>query len=97
MNENATLVLQRTRRAPAALNLRRGWNLIGYTGSEMGDLTNVLQSISGKYRSVWAWSSTTGRYINYSVEGAAGELKRLEPNRGYYIYSTEDSLLTFSE
>ncbi len=50
----------------ASITLYDGWNLVGYNGSQITDIEEALESIAGKYISVWA-------YIN-------GQWKSFDPN-----------------
>lgn len=81
------------------LNLSPGWNLVGFPGlarkaDELLTLESVLRDRAAQVPQVWtfqAGSSLFGgqRYLGYDTTArpALGELKTIEPGRGYWIYA----------
>jgi hypothetical protein len=69
------------------IQLRDGWNLVGFNSTSPLDADKALSSIAGKYDAVYAFNSTTNGYQSY-IPGQAGDLSRFEPGRGYWIYAS---------
>jgi len=73
--------------------LEPGWNLVGFNSSETLAVADALQSIAGKYESVWAyingrWKAYYPDYFEYS------DLLVMEPRYGYWIKATEQCTWT---
>jgi hypothetical protein len=72
--------------------MKAGWNLISlplkppdtYPGA-------VLDTIDGKYKSVWAYDPDTGWSVY--VPEAAGDLEEMVPDRGYWIKMDQPGVL----
>ncbi|MGQ9609383.1 MAG: T9SS type A sorting domain-containing protein [bacterium] len=73
--------------------LNAGWNLISIpVFLSENDLNNVLQSIAGKYQSVWTYENRWKRYFANAV-GTVNDLNKFEVGKGYWINMIEDSEL----
>ena len=84
-----------------ALNLAPGWNLVGFPGLSRSDtetltLEAVFRDRAAKVPQVWAFqggSSLVGgqRFVGYdpTARPPLGELKTIEPGRGYWVYGGE--------
>jgi hypothetical protein len=88
MTAAATLEIK-GKAAPKTVQLKTGWNLVGYNSLTSQPVTGALASISGKYQAVYAYITSTNSYRGYIPESVA-ELTAFESGRGYWIYATSD-------
>jgi hypothetical protein len=72
---------------PTSIELKVGWNLVGYNSTSAQSVTSALASIEGKYVSIYAFDSANNSYRGY-VPGHQNDLTQLEPGRGYWIYAS---------
>jgi subtilisin-like proprotein convertase family protein len=84
-----------------AVNLSPGWNLVGFPGlarsaTEVLTLEAIFRDRSAKVPQVWAFqagSSLVGgqRFVGYDTTARPplGELKTIEPGRGYWVFGGE--------
>ncbi len=73
--------------------LNTGWNLISIPIQLSDtDLNNVLQSIAGKYQSVWTYENRWKRHFA-NAAGNVNDLDRFSVGKGYWINAIEDCLL----
>jgi parallel beta-helix repeat protein len=85
LNMNASTTLTVTGSDPSyTISLNEGWNLVGYNSSTPLPIADALQTIAGKYESVWqfkdgAWKAYYPAFPQYS------DLETMEPNYGYWI------------
>jgi hypothetical protein len=78
------------------IDLRTGWNLIGYNSLDIQPVADALSSISGNYSIVWAYnaSDTTDHWKKYDPSVTFGnDLTIVEPGKGYWIMMTSDDIL----
>ena len=81
---------------PADINLNTGWNLISL--SEQPADTNIasaLESISGKYISVWAYINGSWKVYDPANPGFS-DLTTMEAGTGYWLNMSEPATLTIS-
>ena len=64
-----------------------GWNLVGYNSSVSKSVEDSLQSINGKYISVWAFIGGEWKFYD-PANPEASTLTVIEPGYGYWINST---------
>jgi hypothetical protein len=74
-----------------SIDLKEGWNLIGYPSIDTRPLADVLRPIEGKFDVIHGYDSAEGRYTAYS--DYASDLKSFEGGRGYWIYATADVVI----
>jgi hypothetical protein len=92
MNSGATL--QATRNpAPKNVQLKVGWNLVGFPSTTTTPIAQALSSISGKYQVVYAYDTTSKTYKGYTPGGNM-ELTTMEPGLGYWIFVTANTTWT---
>ena len=82
------------------IELNDNWNLISIPlQPQSTSIEQVLLSINGQYRDVWrydpfnagdAWKHYHPAYASFS------DLNTIEPNKGYWIYSNQNTTLTIS-
>lgn len=73
------------------IELKSGWNLVGYNGSNLEAVADALATIAGKYFSVWTYKAgDVSPWKVYDPEnpGASG-LTIMEPGYGYWIHAKE--------
>ena len=78
------------------INLKAGWNLIGYNSLESQPIIDVLSSITGNYSIVWAYdaSDTTDHWKKYDPSAPFGnDLANMEVGKGYWIMMNTDDIL----
>ncbi|MBE0524143.1 MAG: PKD domain-containing protein [Methanosarcinales archaeon] len=77
------------------INLKNGWNLIGYNSLESQPITDALSSITGNYSIVWAYdASDTDHWKKYDPSAPFGnDLAHMEAGKGYWIMMTTDDIL----
>ncbi len=74
------------------ISLNAGWNLVSIPLSpENSNIQSVLNSINGKYDSVWSYQEGKWKYY---IAGVGGALTTMEPGIGYWIKMKMASKLT---
>ena len=73
------------------IELHTGWNWVGYLPQASMPVTQALASIEGKYTRV---IGDDGSFVT-SLPPSFNTLKTMEPGKGYLIYMTEASTLTY--
>ncbi len=69
-------------------HLTEGWNMVGYNSDTIQPVGDALESIRGKYESVWSYQE--GLWTSYQASNGSGGLTTLEPGKGYWIKVLED-------
>jgi hypothetical protein len=88
--------------APSAsvdIPLKAGWNLISLPLIPADtSIASVLAPIAGKYTSVWSYYPTPLWLLYDPARPGMSplDLTNIEPDVGYYIYMTQDAVLTVS-
>jgi len=78
---------------PSTIELSEGWNFVGYNSDTAKPIEEALESIEGKYESVWGY--TDGEWKVYTPsEPGLSDLQEFEPTYGYWIKTTESCHLT---
>lgn len=81
---------------PGSLFLSEGWNLISLCRQPSNPaIESVLDTISGKYSSVWAYGNGTWELYDPGPP-VSGSLKTMEAGRGYWIQMKEAAILNTS-
>jgi hypothetical protein len=86
MNSAGTLNLS-GKAAAKSVNLTEGWNLAGFSSTASQSVESALSSINGKFEAVYGFDNAANNYRAY-VPSEGGDLTRLEPGKGYWIYAT---------
>lgn len=91
MNQAVRLTVQGTPMS-TTVQLRTGWNLVGYNSQLPQAVERCISSIEGKYDSVWAYDPDQGKWFRYIPDAPAflNSLKFMVPGRGYWIYAREE-------
>jgi hypothetical protein len=72
--------------AGTSIQLKAGWNLVGYPSVIPRTVTDALASIDGMYNKVEFYNTTTDK------EEALGSSDYMQPQTGYWIHCTSDCL-----
>lgn len=92
MTEAETLIV--TGSTPStSIPLVSGWNLVGYNSSTSRSVADALNSIAGKYISVWAFVNGGWKVYNPANPGSS-TLTTMEPGYGYWINMKEATTWT---
>ena len=75
------------------ITIVRGWNWIGYYGSQVISVTDALAGMNPQNGDIIKGQSGVAYYDNFEWNGS---LKTLEPGHGYMIMSTTDAERQFS-
>jgi Purple acid Phosphatase, N-terminal domain len=81
------------------INLKTGWNLIGYNSLDNQPIAEALSSISGNYTIVWAYDAgdTADHWKKYDPLAPFGnDLEIMEPGKGYWIMMSANDYLRYS-
>jgi len=96
MTSGDTLPISGTMPEPTDIELKTGWNLIGYNSLDSQPIADALSSISGNYNIVWAYdaSDTTDPWKKYDSGAPFGnDLANMEPGKGYWIMMSSEDIL----
>jgi len=78
------------------IDLKIGWNLVGFNSLDSKPIAEALSSINGNYSIVWAYnaSDTTDHWKKYDPGVPFGnDLINMEPGSGYWIMMTSEGIL----
>jgi hypothetical protein len=75
--------------ANKSVQLKTGWNLVGYNSQQSSPASQALSSIAGKYMAVYSFDTATNSYRSY-IPGEDSNLSTIEPGLGYWIYANEN-------
>ncbi|MCB8919469.1 MAG: hypothetical protein H6666_16245 [Ardenticatenaceae bacterium] len=96
-----TLAISGTAHLSTTIPLCTGWNLVGYPLARPQTVATALASIQGQYSRVFAYDAPqlTDPWAVFSpaAETWGNDLEVMLPGRGYWIYATTNTNLTFSE
>ena len=96
MTSDDTLPISGTVLESTDINLKTGWNLIGYNSLVGQPVADSLSSISSNYTIVWAYdaSDTVDNWKKYDSSAPFGnDLIDMEPGKGYWIMMVVDDML----
>ncbi len=88
MTQSATLTVTGSENFDKAVNLKKGWNLVGYNSLTQRTREEALLSIEGLYYSVWTYIN--GQWVRYITSASGNTLTNMEPWRGYWINTSQD-------
>jgi hypothetical protein len=70
--------------SPGPIELKKGWNLVGYNSLEARPVSEAISTLSGKVISVWTYKN--GRWYVYDpYHSEYSDLIYMEPGLGYWI------------
>jgi hypothetical protein len=75
------------------VNLKQGWNLVGFNSIDTMSVTSAFSSLSGKYSVVYGYDNASGKYLGYTP-GVTNDLTQLQPGKGYWIYVNKPAAWT---
>ena len=96
ITSDSTLPITGTVPESTDINLKTGWNLIGYNSLDSQPITDVLSSINDNYNIVWEYdaSDTIDHWKKYDPNAPFGnDLVDMEPGKGYWILMNSDGTL----
>jgi hypothetical protein len=96
MTSDDTLPISRAVPESVDIDLKIGWNLVGFNSLDSKPIAEALSSINGNYSIVWAYnaSDTTDHWKKYDPSVPFGnDLINMEPGRGYWIMMTSEGIL----
>jgi hypothetical protein len=92
MNDAATLTVRGTATSKG-IELKMGWNLVGYNSTKEMSPAEALSSINGKFSSLYNFDTAGNAYIGY-VPPTITNLKILKPGMGFWLYATTNTTWT---
>ncbi|MBC2698794.1 MAG: PKD domain-containing protein [ANME-2 cluster archaeon] len=96
MTSDDTLPISGTIPESTDIDLRTGWNLVGFNSPDSKPIAEALSSINGNYSIVWAYnaSDTTDHWKKYDPDVPfRNDLINMEPGRGYWIMMISEGIL----
>jgi hypothetical protein len=87
---------------PPALDVKKGWNLIGTTNPTAIDAETMLGAIDQGYYSIWNFNVSTQSYDKVGVNGKSGNIDAthvgtdvfmMQPKVSYWVWATQDTSL----
>jgi hypothetical protein len=98
VTEPVTLTIHGWQPASPSIDLREGWNLVGYPSQTARPVAEALASIDGFYTVVQTFDpadpADPWKRYDVSVPVYANDLALMEPGRGYWIYVTTACILS---
>ncbi|MGQ9610193.1 MAG: RHS repeat-associated core domain-containing protein [bacterium] len=88
MTQSATLTVTGEDAYNKAVQLRQGWNLVGYNSLVSRTREEALASIDGLYYSVWTYLN--GGWLRHITGASGNNLTDMNPWQGYWINATQD-------
>jgi gluconolactonase len=79
--------------ANIAVDMIKGWNMVGYSSTQKRSITDALASINSKYNAVYAFDNSRNNYIAY-IPSVTTELSTMQPGMGYWVHATENATWT---
>ncbi len=92
-DKDLSLIGSRINPQDQKITIVRGWNWIGYYGSQVISVTDALAGMNPQNGDIIKGQSGVAYYDNFEWNGS---LKTLEPGHGYMIMSTTDAERQFS-
>jgi hypothetical protein len=87
---------------PSTMDLRAGWNAIGFTNTESMSAENALKSIDKSYTNIISWDPVNQEYEMAGINDVTGviasnvvgtDLFPMVPCEGYWVFLTQDSTI----
>ena len=92
-DKDLSLIGSRINPQDQKITIVRGWNWVGYYGSQVISVTDALAGMNPQNGDIIKGQSGVAYYDNFEWNGS---LKTLEPGHGYMIMSTTDAERQFS-
>jgi len=93
MVQNESMYYNGTRSLRTSMDLKEGWNLIGYPTLNDETIDDALSTIEGDYNIAIAYQNPDDTWQTGGPEGD-GSLEYITKDRGYWIYMNKDSTLS---
>jgi len=79
-----------------AIPLQRGWNLVGCGSLTPLNISDAMSSISAIQPAVWTFDAEINDWLSYNSGIPPDDLDKIEPGRGYWIYTPENCMWDIS-
>ena len=96
MDNSAFFELNSSTATPNHINLKQGWNLIGYPTFEYRNISLALQTIDQNYEYIILFNASSNEWQEFSWNTSMGlnqDLKEMVPYYGYWIFMEEGDTL----
>ena len=91
MEEEGTYYAEGLRVPISNMQLRKGWNLVGYPTTNIKSVEDALQTIQQQYVSVHAYQTINdSKEWLHHIKNEGGTLTHFKPGYGYWIFVEED-------
>ncbi|MCK9307848.1 MAG: PKD domain-containing protein, partial [Methanoculleus sp.] len=78
---------------PPTKDLGKGWNAIGFSGTEPQSAATSLLSLSNHWATLIGYDAVDQRYEAGIIRTSESEARRMQPTQGYWIYMTQPDTL----
>ncbi|HOI57953.1 MAG TPA: PKD domain-containing protein [Methanoculleus sp.] len=78
---------------PPTKDLGKGWNAIGFSGTEPLSAATSLLSLGDRWATLIGYDAVDQRYEAGIIRTSASETRRMQPTQGYWIYMTRPDTL----
>jgi len=78
---------------PPTKDLGKGWNAIGFSGTEPLSAATSLLSLGDRWATLIGYDAVDQRYEAGIIRTSASETRRMQPTQGYWIYMTQAETL----
>jgi hypothetical protein len=87
---------------PPSIDVKKGWNLIGTSGTDPKDAETMLGAIDPSYYSIWNFDVSTQRYDKIGINGMSGPESAthistvnfmMQPKVSYWVWATQETSL----
>jgi hypothetical protein len=93
MNTDATLNLIGSI-SSKNIELKQGWNMVGYNSLSSRSVAEATSSINGKYSALYAFDTKANAYVNYTP-GNQSKPVTMDPGTGFWILVTQPAVWSF--
>ncbi len=88
INSPSVLVITGNDNYNKFVQLKKGWNLVGYNSLQLLPVDDALFSIKDKYFS--AWTYTSGKWEKYIPGSSDNTIEIMDAWKGYWVYAKND-------
>jgi hypothetical protein len=78
---------------PPTKDLGKGWNAIGFSGTEPQSAATSLLSLGDHWATLIGYDAVDQRYEAGIIRTSESETRRMQPTQGYWIYMTQAETL----
>lgn len=87
---------------PPSLDVKKGWNLIGTSGTDPKNAETMLGAIDPSYYSIWNFNVSTQSYDRIGINGMSGPDSgihvstvnfTMQPKVSYWVWATQETSL----